>query len=329
MRRLLLALAISILAGHAAGAQRFDGFNVVAQPGHPYGSESAGQALAAAKRAGAQAVAIIPFLWQRDPQHAGLVRGDDMPDDVLRAAIRQAHAIGLKVVVKPHVWVQGSWAGSVEPQSADDWGVWFARYRDALVPIARIAAEERAEMLSIGTELEKTTQRPEWTDIIAAVRPLFPGLLTYCAHNMEEAEAVPFWDRLDLAGVTLYPPLGADGDGDGRRAVMQAVAARLDALSQRVGKPVLVAEVGIRSADGAAAKPWESVEERVAEPDPGLQAAVLKDWLDVLERPSVAGVLVWEWFTDPNAGGEADTDFTVQGKPAERVLCGRAGACGD
>jgi hypothetical protein len=29
---------------------------------------------------------------------------------------------------------------------------------------------------------------------------------------------------------------------------------------------------------------------------------------------------VWRWFTDPEAGGGADTDFTVQGKPAEGVL---------
>ena len=105
---------------------------------------------------------------------------------------------------------------------------------------------------------------------------------------------------------------------------MQAAAARLDALAEREGKPVLVAEIGIRSAQGAARKPWESAEERAAEPDPELQAAVLQDWLDVLDRPSVAGVLVWEWFTDPNAGGAADTDFTVQGKPAERLLCERA-----
>ena len=86
------------------------------------------------------------------------------------------------------------------------------------MPIARIAAEEGAEMLSIGTELEKTTQRPEWRDIIAAVRPVFPGLLTYAAHNVEEAEAVPFWGRLDLIGVTLYPPLGEDGDATGGAA---------------------------------------------------------------------------------------------------------------
>jgi hypothetical protein len=45
--------------------------------------------------------------------------------------------------------------------------------------------------------------------------------------------------------------------------------------------------------------------------------------------PTVRGVLVWRWFTDPDAGGAADTDFTVQGKPAAAVLrCAWTGACG-
>jgi hypothetical protein len=329
MFRCALALALTILAGVPASAQRFDGFNIIAVPEHPYGSPSARESLMAARRAGAQAVAIVPFLWQRDPGHVGLVRGDDLTDEALRIAIREAHAQGLKVMLKPHVWVEGSWAGSVEPGSADDWRTWFERYREALIPIARLAADEGAEALSIGTELEKTTQRPEWRDIATAVRAVFPGLLTYASHNVEEAEAVPFWPQLDWIGVTLYSPLGEDADRDGRRAAMSAAAARLEALSVREGKPVIVAEIGLRSARDAARKPWESAEERAAEPDLKLQAAVLGDWLDALDRPFITGVMVWRWFTDPHAGGPGDTDFTVQSKPAERIFCERAKSCAD
>jgi hypothetical protein len=325
---LMVALALALSVGAEASAQRFDGFNVVAVPEHPYGSAAAREALAAARRAGAKAVAIVLFLWQRSPQHAGIVLGDDMPDAALRLAIRESHALGLKVMVKPHVWVQGSWAGAVEPASPDDWRLWFTRYRAALLPIAQIAAEEGAEALAIGTELAKTTHRPEWQDIIAAVRPVFRGLLTYAAHNVEEAQTVRFWPGLDAIGVTLYPKLGEDADRDHRRAVMNKTADLLDALSKReAGKPVIVAEIGLRSARGATLKPWESAEERAAEPDAALQAAVLADWLEILDRPSVHGVLVWRWFTDPSAGGPADTDFTVQGKPAERMFCRRAKDC--
>lgn len=327
MLRFTVALALALAAGGSASAQRFDGFNIIAVPQHPYGSAGAREALAKARGVGAHAVAIVPFLWQRDPRDPALVRGDDMPDAALRLAIREARAAGLTVMVKPHVWVEGSWAGTVEPATADDWRIWFARYRDAVTRIARLAAEEGAQALSIGTELAKTTGRPEWWEIVEAVRAVFPGLLTYSAHNAKEAEAVPFWAALDAIGVTLYPPLGEDADRDGRRAAMAASAVRLDALARREGKSVIVTEIGLRSARGAAKKPWESAEERLAEPDGALQAAVLADWLDILDRPSVSGVLVWRWFTDPNAGGAGDTDFTVQGKPAERLLCERARSC--
>jgi hypothetical protein len=321
LRRLVGAalLAAAIIPSAAAG-QRLDGFNVIATPDHRFGSASAALSLAQARRLGASAVAIVPFLWQPDPASPDIVRGADMPDDELRAAIRQARTAGFTVVVKPQVWVPERWAGAVEPDSEADWHAWFARYGRAIAVLARIAAEERADVFAIGTELEKTSRRAEWPDLIAAVRPLFPGTLTYFAHNADEAEAVAFWDRLDAIGVMLYPALGEDPDRPGRLQRMEAEAARLDALAARTGKSILVGEIGLRSADGAAAKPWESAEERASPAAPLLQAEVLGDWLGVLDRPAVRGVMIWRWFTDPGAGGPADTDFTVQGKPAEGVL---------
>nr|WP_315782206.1 MULTISPECIES: hypothetical protein [unclassified Bradyrhizobium] len=281
-----------------------------------------------AKRLGATSVAVIPFLWQSTPLAPDIVAGSAMSDEELRAAIQQARRLGLTVIVKPHVWVPGSWAGAVEPASEQDWKAWFARYQAELERIARIAADEGADVLAIGTELARTTRRTEWNAAIAAVRSAFPRTLLYVAHNADEAEAIAFWPLLDVIGVSLYPPLGADDDRGGRIAMMEAEAERLDALSNRWRKPVLVAEIGLRSAKGAAAKPWESAEERAAPVDVQLQADVIEDWLAVLKRPAVAGVLVWRWFTDPAAGGNADTDFTVQGKPAEAVLsCAWAGVC--
>jgi hypothetical protein len=317
---MVCVLARPCASAEAVSAQRLDGFNVIEATGHPFGSASAKLALTNAKRLGAGAIAIIPFLWQPHPTSPSVRRGDDMAEIELRAAIRDAHALGLAAIVKPHVWVPESWAGAIAMNSENAWQDWFANYRRALGPIARIAEEEKAEALVIGTELSQTTQQPRWNARIAETRRIYSGRLLYVAHNVEEAEAVPFWDELDTIGVTLYPPLGADNDGDGRRNTMQAVAARLDALAAKTGKSILVAEIGLRSAVGSAAKPWESAEERASAPDPALQAQVLADWLAILNRPSIQGVLIWRWFTDPDAGGSSDTDFTVQGKPAERVL---------
>lgn len=151
-------------------------------------------------------------------------------------------------------------------------------------------------------------------------RSLYSGRLLYIAHNVKGAKAVPFWDKLDLIGVSLYPPLGNDDDRAYRLSVMRAAAGGLDELAVRTAKSIVVGEIGLRSAQGAAAKPWESAEERIVAPDPALQAEVQTDWLAILDRPAISGVLVWSWLTDPDAGGLTDTDFTVQGKPAEHVL---------
>jgi hypothetical protein len=101
---------------------------------------------------------------------------------------------------------------------------------------------------------------------------------------------------------------------------MRAEADALQALAARSARPVWIAEIGLRSAVGAAARPWESAEERTAPVDEALQARVLARWWRELDRPGFDAVLVWRWFSDPAAGGPADTDFTVQGKQAERVL---------
>jgi hypothetical protein len=319
-RRALLGLALSVAALDPVWGQRLDGLNVIVTPDHPFGSAPAERALIAARGLGARAVAIIPFLWQASPSSPDIKPGSDMSDDALRTAIRQAHRLGLSAMVKPHIWVPESWAGAIEPASEPSWSIWFTRYGSELMRIGRIAAEEGAEALAIGTELAKTTQRPEWNGLIADLRAVFPRTLLYIAHNADEAEVVPFWPLLDAIGVSLYPPLGADDDHAGRLEVMRSVADRLDVLSGRFDKPIIVGEIGLRSAGGAAAKPWESAEERIAQADPRLQADVLADWLAVLQRPAIHGVLIWRWFTDPAAGGPGDTDFTVQGKPAESVL---------
>jgi hypothetical protein len=331
--RLVLAASAALAMAAAtadppAGGGRLDGVNIIMAAGHPFGDPSAVRALADAKQIGARAVAIIPFLWQPRPDSPDLVRGNDMPDAVLRAAIRDAHGLSLAAVVKPQVWVPTSWAGAIAMQDEAAWQHWFANYRRELEHIADLAREEKADALAIGTELAATTHRPEWPALIGALRARYSGTLLYVAHNAEEAEAVAFWDKLDLIGASLYPPLGADADRSGRLTAMRAEADRLDAVAAKNGKRILIAEIGLRSAQGAAARPWESTEERTSMPDGALQAQVLADWLHVLDRPTVRGVLVWRWFTDPGAGGAADTDFTVQGKPAEAVLrCAWTGIC--
>src|SRR5262245_15480091 len=136
----LMILSVAAAASLSANeAGRFDGFNLIAAPSHPFGSESAQQSLRRAKNAGPSPVAIVPFLWQSTPTSKKIVRGSDMADDELRRAIRDARRAGLRTVVKPHVWVDQHWAGVVAATSEDDWKRWFDGYRTGIVRLARIS----------------------------------------------------------------------------------------------------------------------------------------------------------------------------------------------
>lgn len=205
---------------------------------------------------------------------------------------------------------------------ADDaaWRRWFAAYTAALVAMARVAQEAGAEAFSIATAIRAANTRAEWRETIAAVRQVFRGRLIGVAADLDDAEAYPHWPLLDGVGLRIYRPLGADDRGEEWAAPMAREAERLDRLEQRVRKKIWVAELGIRSAAGAAANPILSVEERASLPDQRVQAEALARWLRRLDRPSVEAVLLWRWFSDAGRGGALDTDFTPQGKMAEGVL---------
>lgn len=328
-----LALAMGVSAtvwagnGAACNAPPMRGFNLIQDRQAPFGSALALTSMQTMRSTGANTVAFVPFLWQRQPTSPDLVRGDDMTDEQLAHGIRAAHRLGLAAIVKPQVWIPGTWAGAVHMDNEADWSTWFSRYEALVMHLAAIAAREHAQGFVIGTELDQTVTHAQWLQLIAHVREVFHGKVSYVAHNVEGAEQVPFWAHLDSVGVTLYPSLGSDDKPDGWKRVMRDTYTRLQTLSAHTGRPVFVAEIGLRSATGAAAKPWESAEERRAPVDETLQYNVLKMWLHVLEPPVVQTVLIWRWISLPDAGGHADTDFTMQGKLAQRMLPSLWGHC--
>lgn len=303
------------------------GFNLIQDRQAPFGSPQAFESMRRMRHAGANTVALVPFLWQRRADAPDISRGEDMSDEQLAQGIRAAHRLGMAVVVKPQVWVPGTWAGAVHMDTEPDWAAWFTHYQNALMDLAAVAAREHAEGFVIGTELGGTVQHPEWLALIAHVRSVFHDNLSYVAHNVDGAKQVPFWSQLDAIGVTLYPSLIADDQPAQWARVMQDAYADLRALSLHANRPVFVAEIGLRSAVGATAKPWESAEERKADVDETLQSDVLRRWINALKAPPVRTVLIWRWISMPDAGGHADTDFTVQGKLSENMLLSLWGSC--
>jgi len=96
----------------------------------------------------------------------------------------------------------------------------------------------------------------------------------------------------------------------------------LKAISIQYKKPLWIAEVGIPSRYGAQLKPWgwQGVDIHANPPDENLQALVLDIWLDALKGKWSYGVMLWNWSSDPYAGGSQDSGFTIQNKRAEQVI---------
>ncbi len=95
--------------------------------------------------------------------------------------------------------------------SEENWKILEDSYQSFILTYAKSAEEMKAEILCIGTELEKfVAKRPEyWRKLIKEIRKVYNGKLTYAA-NWDEFKRVTFWGELDFIGVDAYFPLSEE-----------------------------------------------------------------------------------------------------------------------
>jgi hypothetical protein len=254
-------------------------------------------------------------------------------DTGIRALGRAADSLGLRLILKPHIWVgdystDGQSRHTIGFDTEADWQRWEAAYHRFLMHYARLAQDVDAAVLVVGTELANVVkQRPSfWRRLIADVRQVYDGKLTYAANWWEEYEAVPFWDALDYVGIQAYFELSAEErptvpmlrDGwQPHKAAMQRLAARID-------RPILFTELGYRNVSYAAAEPWRwpSRQEAGTRAD-SLQARLYQAFFESLwHEPWFAGAILWKWHPE-GARGRRIADrlgFSPQNKPAEQVI---------
>jgi len=244
-------------------------------------------------------------------------------DDGLVQTAAWARALGIKTLLKPHLWVRhGAWPGDIAMDTEAAWKEWFASYEAFVLHYARLAEANGFEALAVGTEMRKTTARTaDWKRIVARVRQVYRGKLTYCANWNEEAEQIAFWGDLDFIGVQAYYPLATTGRPSRKdvEAAWVPVARKLEALAKRTGKPVVFTEVGFKSHAGSLIEPWRW--ETDGEVDVELQRDAYTAMFETFWRkPWFGGSFVWKWHPAPRARGRGDRDFTPQGKPALSVI---------
>jgi len=251
-------------------------------------------------------------------------------DDVLAGAIRDLHALGFKVMLKPHVDVKdGSWRGTIQPA---DPGLWFTSYDAFLSHFAVLAQANGVDLLDVGTELvtmSDARHESDWGAVIAHLRAAYSGPLTYGANanaSGDEFVSVSFWSLLDYAGLDVYPPLTNHNDPTlaeltsawSHNRYGDDIVAAYRNWQAGHGKPVLFTEIGYRSIAGTNQAPYDYA--RTGAVDAAEQADCYEAALAVWSGESswVQGTFWWDWPVDPP--GPNDTDYTPRGKPAESVL---------
>lgn len=241
--------------------------------------------------------------------------------------VRQAHQNNIKVMLKPMVWVPGGWVGSYAMKTEDAWVAWEKSYTAYILENAALAQKEGVELFCIGTEFnEAVIQRPKfWPRLVADVRKVYSGPVTYAA-NWDNYKLVKFWDVLDYMGVDAYFPLSPKTIPNVAelKKLWSEPAREIELMHRYYKKPVLFTEFGYRSIDACSWKHWEQ------EHIPNNQQVNLKAQVNAYRAffeyywhlDWFAGVFIWQWYTHhESAGGENNSDFTPQNKPACEEIC--------
>lgn len=269
---------------------------------------------------GTNAIVLIAFLEQDSASALQVNYSNAVTFAQLQKAIEYAHEYDLEIILKPQMLVRDSWASAISHDQQRDWDVWFDSYQEHLMTFATFAAKHQVQTLVIGTELSKASAYVDWPRLIRKVRSVFAGKITYAAHNIDGVENFPYWNKLDAVGLTLYPSLGHTGHYNDMKVVVERTVGKLEHVAQQFDRPLWVLEVGMPSAAGAFAKPWEWQSLKAAAVDLQLQRDVIDIWLRALDKPWVNGVFIWAWYSDAASGGAHDADYTPQNKPAEQMI---------
>lgn len=245
---------------------------------------------------------------------------DEAPD-WLRNPIEEAHRLGLKVLVKPHLESgrDFDWRGDIRFETEAQWDRFFTSYSRWIVTLA--AFSEGADAFAVGTELGGTAHHERrWRSIIEAVRRVYPGSLTYAA-NWDAFERVGFWDALDTIGIQAYFPVIEQAPADGTTPPQSAldrgwrdIMRRVAAFSKQVGRPVVFTEAGYNNSPTAAHRPWDWETGGDAEE---LQVRCMIAALRAIAtEPAVRGAFLWKWYP----GDRIPRDFAMAAPRIRRVI---------
>lgn len=242
------------------------------------------------------------------------------------STIRLAKKSGLKIMLKPQLWIHDTWVGDLEYDNEKDWESWETDYAAYILSFAKIAEKEGVEMLCIGTEFKKALVQREhfWRKLIQDTRLVYNGLITYCS-NWDEFDSVQIWDAIDLIGISAYFPLSDEKmpSVDGLVKLWEPIKKRMHKLSKKHNKQILFTEYGYLSVDGCAGKTWELEKQREKLPKNEMaQSNALEAIYTVFCDESFwAGGFLWKWYPhNKERSTFRENGYTPQGKLAAQTI---------
>jgi len=280
------------------------------------------------KQVGAEWVCLLPYAY--GPGDDGKIIHANIEwqwwgerESGIRELIRMAKSKGMQVMVKPHLWLQhGSFTGTFDPGSEDGWKAFENSYADYLLRFALVAEEEGVELFCIGTELEKFVSKRTafWNQLIDRVSNVYKGKLTYAA-NWDEVYRFPLWSRLDYVGVDGYFPIAnnANTSQEEMNRAWDKHMKKLDQFCLKLDRKLLFCEVGYRSCEDCATKPWEH-DNKGAVDEACQEKAYRAFFAAVKASNAYAGSFLWKWHSGKGWIERRKADFTPQGKSALSVV---------
>jgi hypothetical protein len=296
--------------------------------GQIWGSDAMVQTMRDLRDLGCNWVTIHPYAGIDADGTVGGSRLDRLYADPvwLTRPIAEAHRLGLKIMIKPHIAYWGSpfgWRGEITFDSDEAWHRFFETYERWITLVAEIASD--ADAFVVGTELDRTVRHEDaWRRIIAAVRARTDAPLTYSA-NWDSFERVRFWDALDVIGIQSYFPLVRHENLPSEaelRAGWDRLLRRLEAYARKHHRRIVFAELGYNRAAWAAARPWDH---RSGGPDAEeTQRRCLHVALEAIDGSDVVvGAFLWKWFPgEPRRHG----NFLMSTPAMRETIGGRWGA---
>ena len=208
---------------------------------------------------GANWIHIIDWCYQDSIRKTDVYcnPNEPLPEEDYIHLVKLAHSLGMRVMSGRGIRCcqedpEGYWAGDIgKAYDEKQWAAWFESYGEMVLQYAELAEKTETDYFMIAGELESTTHREkEWRELIAKVREVYHGKVSMAYSEESSLHEVQFWDVLDAIGVHPYYldlPDVIDPTVAQLEAAFQPHADKLEALSKKWSRPILIDDIGFFS----------------------------------------------------------------------------------